>query len=68
MPHRSTPGFLLLIDWIIRRTTKKDRGDIKWTLMSRLEDLDFADDALTQSPGHIIQTNRDGKDLSEGGP
>ena len=36
--------FLLVIDWIMRRTTEKHQDGIQWTLTTRLEDLDFADD------------------------
>ena len=36
--------FLLVIEWIMRQTTKKNRDGIQWTLLTRLEDLDFADD------------------------
>ena len=36
--------------------------------MTRLEDLDFADDvALTRSTGHAIQANTDGNNPSESG-
>jgi hypothetical protein len=36
--------FLLAIDWIMRSTTARGRNGIQWTMMSQLEDLDFADD------------------------
>lgn len=41
--------FIMVIDLVIRKTPKTARG-IPWTLTSRLEDLDFADDIflLTQ--------------------
>lgn len=35
--------FLLVIDWVMKETTKLPRG-IQWTLHKKLEDLDFADD------------------------
>ena len=44
--------FLLVIDWIMRQTTKKHRGGIQWTLTSRLEDLDFADGIAFLSHNH----------------
>ena len=36
--------FLLVTDWIKRQTTEKHRDGIKWTLVTWLKDLDFADD------------------------
>lgn len=35
--------FLLIVDWTMREATRVKRG-IRWGLMDRLEDLDFADD------------------------
>jgi len=42
------------IDWVMRNSTKQPRG-IQWTMMSKLEDLDFADDIclLSHSLTHI---------------
>ncbi|KAL9978171.1 hypothetical protein ACROYT_G015662 [Oculina patagonica] len=44
--------FLLVIDWIMRRTTEKHQDGIQWTLTTRLEDLDFADDIALLSHNH----------------
>ena len=44
--------FLLSIDWIMRRTTEANRDGIHWTLTTRLEDLDFADDIALLSHNH----------------
>ena len=44
--------FLIAIDWIMRRTTKDQRTGIQWTLLTQLEDLDFADDLALVSENH----------------
>ena len=44
--------FLLSIDWIMRRTTEADRDGIQWTLTTRLEDLEYADDIALLSHNH----------------
>jgi len=44
--------FLLVIDWVMRQTTEKHRDGIRWALMTRLEDLDFADDVALLSHNH----------------
>ena len=44
--------FLLCIDWIMRRTTEANRDGIQWTVTTRLEDLDFADDIALLSHNH----------------
>ena len=36
--------FLLVIDWIMRKTLEGDNTGIRWKLWSKLNDLDFADD------------------------
>ena len=36
--------FLLVIDWIMKSSTAGRRNGIQWTLLSQLDDLDFADD------------------------
>ncbi|KAK7089318.1 hypothetical protein V1264_024890 [Littorina saxatilis] len=36
--------FLMVIDWIMRRTTMDSNTGIQWTFAKQLEDLDFADD------------------------
>ena len=36
--------FLIVIDWIMRETTKEEKRGLKWSLMEQLEDIDYADD------------------------
>ena len=36
--------FLLAIDWVMKTSTSEKRNGIQWTLLSQLDDLDFADD------------------------
>lgn len=38
--------FGCLIDWIMRRTMADRPRTLRWTLISKLEDLDFADDTV----------------------
>ena len=40
--------FLMLIDWIMRKTTNGRRMGIQWTMWDHLEDLDFANDIALQ--------------------
>ena len=48
--------FLLVIDWIMRRTLTGAKTGIRWKLWSKLDDLGFADDvALTSSTKCQIQ-------------
>ena len=49
--------FLLVIDWIMRRTVDGERTGIRWRMMDTLEDLDYADDIvlLTESWRHAQQ-------------
>ena len=46
--------FSLVIDWVLKTTMEQPRG-IQWTLMQKLEDLDFADDVslLSHTVGHM---------------
>ena len=44
--------FLQVIDWIMRQTTEKHGDGIQWTLTTRLEDLNFADDIALLSHNH----------------
>lgn len=44
--------FNLVIDWVLRRTTEGSTRGIRWTLLSNLEDLDFADDLALLSHTH----------------
>ena len=44
--------FNFTIDWVMRRTTEDTTKGIWWTLLSVLEDLDFADDLAPVSHTH----------------
>ena len=45
--------FLIVIDWIMRKTTSGNNTGIQWTFSKKLEDLDFADDVALLS--HRLQ-------------
>ena len=45
-------GFNLTIDWVMRQTTADQARGIRWTLLTQLEDLDFADDLALMSHTH----------------
>ena len=48
--------FIMAVDWLMNTTTKGKQRDIRWTLSSMLEDLDFADDlALLSSKQKDMQ-------------
>ncbi|XP_061184380.1 uncharacterized protein LOC133192381 [Saccostrea echinata] len=48
--------FLLVIDFVMRRTTETEPTGIRWNFTTKLEDLDFADDlALLSSKFRDIQ-------------
>ena len=48
--------FLMIMDWIMRRTVGKGENGIRWKLTSKLDDLEFADDiALLSSTKRQIQ-------------
>ena len=44
--------FLLVIDWVMRRTIEGRRTGIRWQFANKLEDLDFADDVALVASGH----------------
>lgn len=44
--------FLIVIDWIMRATTKDYRTGIQWTLFTQFEDLDFVDDLALLSENY----------------
>ncbi|KAL9960526.1 hypothetical protein ACROYT_G033998 [Oculina patagonica] len=49
--------FLLVIDWIMCRTTEQGNTGIRWKMMRQFEDLDYADDiALISSTWAQAQT------------
>ena len=45
--------FLLVVDWITRKTTANKRNGIQWTLLTQLDDLSYADDLAVLS--HDLQ-------------
>ena len=49
--------FLLVIDWVMRKTTEGERTGIRWNFTTMLEDLDFADDiaVLSSAMNHLQQ-------------
>ena len=51
--------FLLVIDWIMKMTTKQRRNGIQWTLWSQLDDLDFANDLALLSHNHQQTAGQD---------
>ena len=59
--------FLLVIDWVMRRSVEGARTGIRWTMTTMLEDLDFADDlalissTFTQTQTKIDRLNRNRK-------
>ena len=44
--------FLLVIDWIMKTTTRGRNNGIQWTLWTQLDDLDFAGDMAVLSHNH----------------
>ena len=62
--------FLIVVDWIMRESTKDVKTGIQWTLTTSLEDLDFADDICltSQKQQHIQQkTNKLSQEASKTG-
>ena len=59
--------FLLVIDWVMRKTVSHAETGIRWKMTTMLEDLDFADDlalissTYTQIQKTIDHLNRNGK-------
>ena len=48
--------FLIIMDWVMRRTVGNGENGIRWWFTSKLDDLDFADDiALISSTKGQIQ-------------
>jgi len=48
--------FLLVIDWIMRRTTEQGDTGIPWKMMRQLKDLDYADmDASANEIGKTVK-------------
>ena len=44
--------FNMTINWVMKRTIEDQSRGIRWTLFSKLEDLDFADDVALVSHTH----------------
>ena len=49
--------FLLVVDWIMCRTTEQGNTGIRWKMMRQLEDLDYADDIALISSTWDASTN-----------
>ena len=49
--------FILAIDWVMKTATKEKRNGIQWTMLTQLEDLDFADDLALLS--HSLRQMQD---------
>ena len=53
--------FLLVIDWVMRKTLREGNTEIRWRFIGKLEDLDFADDlALSSSTRRQLQLKNEG--------
>ena len=44
--------FILVIDWVMKTATKEKQNGIQWTMLTQLDDLDFADDLALLSHSH----------------
>ena len=53
--------FILSIDWVMRSTMNRNNRGIRWTLLSSLEDIDYADDLalLSHSEAHMQNKTTD---------
>ena len=56
--------FLVVIDWVMRKTTSDRPRGIQWSPFSCLEDLDFADDLAVISATHSHHLQEKSKRLS----
>ena len=45
--------FLIVIDWIMRETTRDRKRGLQWSMMEQLEDIDYADDIALISQRHM---------------
>ena len=45
--------FILVIDWAMKTATKEKRNGIQWTMLTQIDDLDFADDRALLSHSHM---------------
>ena len=49
--------FITTIDWVMKRTVQNSNTGIRWTLLSNLEDIDYADNlALFSHTEHHMQS------------
>ena len=56
--------FLHIIDWVMRHTVKEEGTGLRWKFTSKLEDLDFADDAalISSTQRHVqLKTKQPGR-------
>ena len=51
--------FLMVIDWVMRKTVDGQRTGIRWDFTMLLEDIDYADDflLLTSRADHMQEKN-----------
>ena len=59
--------FIPIIDWIMKNGTEQERTGIRWTLLTKLEDLDFADDIvlISHTRSHFQQKSGRINELAE---
>eukprot|EP00794_Sanderia_malayensis_P010245 gene10245-11298_t len=52
-----TSGFLslLVIDWVMRKTTEGERTGIRWDFTTILKDIDFVDALIYSAMNHLQQ-------------
>ena len=53
--------FLLVLDWVMRRTVEDGNNGIRWKFTLKLDDLDFADDILLLSSTRQQMQNKNNK-------
>ena len=44
--------FILVIDWVMKTATKEKRNGIQWTMLTQIDDLDFADELALLCHSH----------------
>ena len=59
--------FLIVIEAVMRNVTRDRRRGIRWGLVGRLEDLDFADDLCLLSEAHGEMQTKLGDLIKEAG-
>ena len=61
--------FLMVMDWIMRRTVGKGENGIRWRLTTKLDDLDFADDvAILVKKSNARENLKNGHGSQKGRP